>query len=94
MARPDDAQAIHLILQEVWRESLLFDVFSDHISSPEHQVFVAVDTGEVAGFLFAFLVPEPMPRWEIDTIIVHPKSQGKGIGTSLINFFGVEPPCL
>ncbi len=84
LACPDDAQSIHLILQEVWGESLLFDVFSDHISSPEHQVFVAVDTGEIAGFLFAFLVPEPMPQWEIDTIIVHPKSQGKGIGTSLI----------
>ncbi len=84
LARSDDAQAIHLILQEVWRESLLFDVFSDHISSPEHQIFVAVDAGEIAGFLSAFLVSKPTPRWEIDTIIVHPKSQGKGIGTSLI----------
>ena len=84
LARPDDAQAIHLILQEVWGESLLFDVFSDHISSPEHQVFVAVDAGEIAGFLSAFLVSKPTPRWEIDIIIVHPKSQGKGIGTSLI----------
>lgn len=48
-ARPDDAQAIHLILQEAWGDSLLFDVFADHISSPEHQVFVAVETGEVVG---------------------------------------------
>lgn len=84
LANPDDAQAIHLILQETWRESLLFDVFIHHISSPEHQVFVAVETGEIAGFLSAFLVPNPVSRWEIDLIIVRSKSQGKGIGTSLI----------
>ena len=84
LARPDDAQAIHLILQETWGESLLFDVFMDHISSPEHQVFVAMDSGEVLGFLSAFLVPNPVRRWEIDLIIVRSKSQGKGIGTSLI----------
>ena len=84
LARPDDAEAIHLILQETWGESLLFDVFMDHISSPEHQVFVAVDGGEVTGFLSAFLVPRPVPRWEIDLIIVRSASQGKGIGTSLI----------
>lgn len=34
LARPNDAQAIHLILQDVWRESLLFDVFMDLASSP------------------------------------------------------------
>ena len=83
-ARPDDAEAIHLILQETWKESLLFDVFADHVSSPEHQVFVAVEAGEVAGFLSAFLVSIPTPRWEIDLIIVRSTSQGKGIGTSLI----------
>ena len=84
LARPDHAQAIHLILQETWGESLLFDVFADHISPPEHQVFVAVEAGEVAGFLSAFLVSSATPQWEIDLIVVHPKSQGKGIGTSLI----------
>ena len=84
LAQIDDAQAIHRILQETWGDSLLFDVFSDHISSPMHQVFVAVEAGEVAGFLSAFLVSSPVPQWEIDLIIVHPKSQGKGIGTSLI----------
>ncbi len=83
-ARPDDAQAIHLILQEAWGDSLLFDVFADHISSPEHQVFVAVETGEVVGFLSAFLVSGSVPRWEIDLIVVRSTSQGKGIGTSLI----------
>ena len=84
LANPDDAEAIHLILQETWGESLLFDVFMDHISSPEYQVFIATDDGEVAGFLSAFLVPSPVPRWEIDLIIVRSTSQGKGIGTSLI----------
>ena len=84
LARPDDAQAIQRILQETWGESLLFDVFSDHISSPAHQIFVAVEAGEVAGFLSAFLVSSPVPRWEIDLIIVRSASQGKGIGTSLI----------
>ena len=84
LANPDDAQAIHLILQETWGESLLFDVFIHHISSPEHQAFVATDGGEIVGFLSAFLVPSPVRRWEIDLIIVRSKSQGKGIGTSLI----------
>ena len=56
LAQPDDAEAIHLILQETWGESLLFDVFAAHISSPEHQVFVAIEAGEVVGFLSAFLV--------------------------------------
>ena len=84
MANADDAQAIHRILQATWGESLLFDVFTDHVSSPEHQVFVAVDGSEIVGFLSAFLVPSPAPRWEIDLIIVRSKSQGKGIGTSLI----------
>ena len=84
LARPSDAQAIHLILQETWGDSLLFNVFMDHISSPEHQVLVAVETGEIAGFLSAFLVPSPVPRWEIDLIIVRSTNRGKGIGTSLI----------
>ena len=84
LANPDDAQAIHRILQETWGESLLFDVFAAHVSSSEHQVFVAMDSGEIVGFLSAFLVPSPGPRWEIDLIIVRSKSQGKGIGTSLI----------
>ena len=84
LAQPDDAEAIHRILQETWGESLLFDVFADHISSPEHQVFVAVEDGEVVGFLSAFLVSSPTPRWEIDLIIVRSTIQGRGIGTSLI----------
>ena len=84
LAQPDDAQAIHLILQETWGDSLLFDVFMDHILSPEHQVFVAVDGGEVVGFLSAFLVPTAAPRWEMDLIIVRSTSRGKGIGTCLI----------
>ena len=84
LARPDDAQAIHLILQETWGDSLLFDVFMDHISSSEHQVFVAVEAGEVAGFLSAFLVSSTVHRWEIDLIVVRATSRGKSIGTSLI----------
>ena len=84
LATPDDAEAIHRILQDTWGEALLFDVFTDHISSPEHQVFVAVETGAIVGFLSAFLVPIPVPRWEIDLIIVRSTSRGKGIGTSLI----------
>ena len=84
LACADDAQAIHLILQETWGESLLFDVFTNHISSPEHQVFVAVDGGEVVGFLSAFLVSTAVPRWEMDLIIVRSTSRGKGMGTSLI----------
>ena len=84
LAYPDDAEAIHFILQETWGESLLFDVFMDHILSPEHQVFVAVDGSEVVGFLSAFLVPTAAPRWEIDLIIVRSTSRGKGIGTCLI----------
>ena len=83
-ARPDDAEAIHQILQDTWKESLLFDVFAHHIASPEHQVFVAVEADEVVGFLSAFLVSCSVPRWEIDLIIVRSASQGKGIGTSLI----------
>ena len=57
LAQLDDAEAIHRILQETWGESLLFDVFADHISSPEHQVFVAVEAGEVVGFLLHFWGP-------------------------------------
>ncbi|MXV78136.1 GNAT family N-acetyltransferase [Candidatus Poribacteria bacterium] len=84
LAQPDDAEAIHRILQETWGESLLFDVFMDHISSSEHQVFVAVEFSEVVSFLSAFLVSSSTPHWEIDLIIVRSASQGKGIGTSLI----------
>ena len=84
LARPDDAQAIHRILKETWGESLLSDVFINHISSLEHQIFVAVDGGEIVGFLSAFLVPSRAPRWEIDLIIVRSTSREKGIGTSLI----------
>ncbi len=84
LACPDDAHAVHLILQETWGESLLFDIFINHISSPERQVFVAVDVDEVVGFLSAFLVSSATSRWEVDLIVVHSKSQGMGIGTSLI----------
>ena len=45
---------------------------------------MAVDGGEIAGFLSAFLMSNPAPRWEIDLIVVRPTSRGKGIGTSLI----------
>ncbi|MCY4571025.1 MAG: GNAT family N-acetyltransferase [Candidatus Poribacteria bacterium] len=84
LAYPDDAQPIHLILQETWGDSLLFDVFIDHILSHEHQVFVAVEAGEVTGFLSAFLIFNRIPRWEIDLVVVCSTSRGKGIGTSLI----------
>lgn len=84
LANPSDAQAIHLILQETWGDSLLFDVFMDHISSPVHQVLAAVAAGEIVGFLSAFLVPSPVSRWEIDLIVVRSTRRGKGIGTSLI----------
>ncbi|MYF99383.1 GNAT family N-acetyltransferase [Candidatus Poribacteria bacterium] len=84
LAQPDDAEAINRILQETWKVSLLFDVFTDHISSPVHKVLVAVKDGEVAGFLSAFLVSKPMLQWEIDLIVVYATSQGKGIGTKLI----------
>lgn len=84
LAQLDDAEAIHQILQETWEDSLLFDVFTDHILSSEHQVFVAVESGEVVGFLSAFLVPTAAPRWEMDLIILRSTSRGKGIGTYLI----------
>lgn len=84
LAHSDEAEAIHLILQETWGDSLHFDVFMAHISSSEHQVFVAVEAGEIAGFLSAFLVRGQVPRWEIDLIVVRSTSRGKGIGTSLI----------
>lgn len=83
-ARSGDAKKIHQLLQEVWGESLLYDVFYNHISSSEHLVLVAVDTSKIIGFLSAFMVLQPEPRWEIDLIIVHPKSQGKGVGATLI----------
>ena len=84
LAQPNDAQAIHRILQKTWGDSLLFDVFTDHILSPEHQVFVAVETNEVVGFLSVFLVSSTIPRWEIDLVVVCSANRGKGIGTSLI----------
>ena len=84
LAHHDDAEAIHHILQETWGESLLFDVFINHISSSEHQVFVAVEAGKVTGFLSAFLISSPASRWEIDIIIVRSTSRGQGIGVSLI----------
>lgn len=84
LADADDAQAIHLILQEVWGESLLFDVFIGSITSSLHQILVAVEDSEIAGFLSAFLVPSQPLRWEIDILAVRPRSQAKGIGTSLI----------
>ena len=84
LADVNDAQAIHLILKEVWGESLLFDVFIESISSPLHQVLVAVEDSEIVGFLSAFLVAGHSRRWEIDILAVRPRSQAKGIGTSLI----------
>ena len=84
LANADDAQAIHLILQEVWRESLLFDAFIESIASSVHQVLVAVEDRQIAGFLSAFLVHSQSLRWEIDILAVRPRSQAKGIGISLI----------
>ena len=84
LAQPDDAEAIHRILQETWEDSLLLDVFMEHVSSPEHQVFVAVEANKVVGFLSAFLVSSTIPRWEIDLVVVCSANRGKGIGTSLI----------
>lgn len=83
-ARPEDGAPIHRLLQETWKEPLLFDVFMDHIASETHQITVAVEAGEIAGFVSAFLVPLPTPRWEIDLIMVGPTSRGKGVGTALI----------
>ena len=83
-AFPEDAEAIHLILQESWGESLQFAVFRDQVASRVHQVFVAAAAGEVVGFLSAFLVPIPTPRWELDLILVHPENRGQGVGTALV----------
>lgn len=79
-----DAEAIHNLLQESWGESLLFDVFHEHIASPTHQIRVAVESGEVVGFVSAFLVPRRPVRWEVDLILVRAESRGCGIGTTLI----------
>ena len=79
-----DALPINLLLQEIWGESIFFDVFFNHISSQNHHVLIAEDTCEVVGFLSAFLVPSLVPRWEIDLVVVHPKSQRRGVGTTLI----------
>lgn len=51
---------------------------------PECQIVVGVEFDKVVAFLSAFLVDIPIRRLEIDLIVVHPNSQEKGIGTSLI----------
>ena len=84
LANPDDARAVHLILQEVWQESLLVDVFAQCVSSSSHFVLVAIEDDQTVGFLSAFLIAEPTPRCEIDLLAVRPRSQGKGIGANLI----------
>ena len=79
-----DAGEIDRILHVVWEESLLRDVYARFVSSADHQVLVATQQGDVAGFVASFLTPTIPPRWEIDQLVVGPDWRGRGIGSCLL----------
>ena len=59
--------------------------FADHISSPEHQVFVAVEAGEGGGFPFRIFGVQSNPSMGNRFLLSFSSTiQGRGIGTSLI----------
>ena len=55
------------------------------ISSPDQYAWVAVDGGQIVGFVSAFHTHSlAASRWEVDELAVHPSAQGQGIGAALV----------
>jgi ribosomal protein S18 acetylase RimI-like enzyme len=54
-------------------------------SDPGQYAWVAEEDGQVVGFVSAFATHSlATGRWEVDELAVHPKAQGRGIGTALV----------
>jgi ribosomal protein S18 acetylase RimI-like enzyme len=55
-------------------------------SDPRQYAWVAVEEQEIVGFVSAFATHGlAASRWEVDELAVHPRAQGRGIGTALVS---------
>jgi ribosomal protein S18 acetylase RimI-like enzyme len=61
------------------------DQLVELLARPEHWTAVAVERGQVVGFVSAFETQSLAGcRWEIDELAVRPTYQGRGVGTRLV----------
>lgn len=82
----EDAEGIAKVVRQTWNQSIDYVVYRSHIEEDTCSIWIAVEDNEVAGFVSAFLTigSHQTRRWEIDLVVVRPSSQGKGLGSRLI----------
>lgn len=81
-----DAEGLLAVEKETFAESPCnVDEVIHLLTSGEQRAWLALEDGEVAGFVMAFpTYTLHGRRWEVDLIAVQPASRGRGIATELI----------
>jgi N-acetylglutamate synthase-like GNAT family acetyltransferase len=85
-ATPADVKGIAAVVQEVWKQSIDYEVCHSQIKDDACAIWVAIEGNEVAGFVSAFLTvrQDEACRWEVDLLAVRPISQGHRLGQKLV----------
>ncbi len=82
----DDVDGIAAVVHDVWQEQILVDVCQAQVQDDACAAWVAIDGGDVAGFVSAFLTVGRggVRRWEVDLLAVRRASQGQRLGRKLV----------
>lgn len=82
----DDVKGVEAVTQAVWSQDIDHEMFHDQVKKDTCCIQVAIDDGQVTGFVSTFLSVDvhQARRWEVDLLCVRPECQGKGLGTALI----------
>ena len=84
-AAPSDIPGIARVCEAAFAESIDPEVCLRQIADPTIDLHVAVEGSEIAGFVSAFALDGATDNpWFVDSLAVHPQSQGRGYGRHLI----------
>ena len=84
-ATASDVPGIALVCEAAFAESIEPEVCLRQIADPTTDLHVAVEGSEIAGFVSAFSLDGAADNpWFVDSLAVHPQSQGRGYGRHLI----------
>jgi N-acetylglutamate synthase-like GNAT family acetyltransferase len=91
-ASVDDVAGIAAIIQDVWAQEIDLPYCHDLISAEKQHVWVAEQSGEIAGFVAGFLTTgrDNLRRWEVDLLAVRTTSQGQRLGQRLVEAITVD----
>ncbi|MDQ7027073.1 MAG: GNAT family N-acetyltransferase [Anaerolineae bacterium] len=84
-----DVITVSIIIQHSLGDTVQIQHIQQVIAEDDHASFVAVDNGQMVGFVDGFLTmaQDKTRRWELDLLAVHPDFQGRGAGKQLIQAF-------